>query len=372
MARVPAPGVDLIKKFEGCRLEAYPDPLTGGKPYTIGWGSTRKKDGSPFYPGERITQQEADDLLIWQIEQSYLPPQEQIPGWAGLNDNQRGAVLSFAYNLGARFYGSSGFETISRVLRTQDWSQIEYAFTLYRNPGSNVEEGLLRRRLNEAQVFLAGTSGRSLSPAGQQYLSSSRRTYGGSANISNEALTYLANRSGSQGGGSQTGGNQTGGNQGKGNQSGGNPVGPPPPPPPGGRRTLFFTIPNMQGADVLEAQKALLRKGAGVVADGFFGPSTKAAVERFQQVNGLVADGVLGPATWERLLERILYLSDPFMVGDDVAKVQRALIQRGYGLTADGVFGPGTDRSIRQFQAQQGLVADGIVGPQTLTRLGVA
>jgi hypothetical protein len=44
----PASGLKLIKEFEGCHLKAYPDPLSGNLPITIGWGTTRKKDGSPF------------------------------------------------------------------------------------------------------------------------------------------------------------------------------------------------------------------------------------------------------------------------------------------------------------------------------------
>ncbi|MBD0267147.1 MAG: peptidoglycan-binding protein [Cyanobacteria bacterium Co-bin8] len=363
MVRVPAPGIELIKKFEGSHLAAYPDPLTKGRPYTIGWGSTRRKDGRPFELGEQITAQEAEDLLIWQIEQDYLPPQERIPGWASFNDNQRGAVLSFAYNLGARFYGSSGFETLSRTLRNQDWAQIEYAFVLYRNPGTNVEEGLLRRRLTEADVFLTGMPGLGLSAAGRTYLNVGRRTYSGNSNISNEARTYLASRSGSgtvapSGGTGST--PTTGSSTGKG-----------PAPATVNRRTLFLTTPNMQGDDVLEAQRALVRKGAGVVADGVFGPATRTAVERFQQVNGLVADGAVGPVTWARLLERVLYLANPPMTGDDVVRVQRALTSQGYNLTADGVFGSATEQAIRQFQSRQGLVADGVAGPLTLARLGL-
>jgi peptidoglycan hydrolase-like protein with peptidoglycan-binding domain/GH24 family phage-related lysozyme (muramidase) len=358
MARVPAPGIELIKKFEGSHLVAYPDPLTKGRPYTIGWGSTRRKDGRPFELGERITQQEADDLLYWQIEQDFLPAQERIPGWASFNDNQRGAVLSFAYNLGARFYGSSGFETLSRTLREQNWGQIEFAFVLYRNPGTNVEEGLLRRRLTEADVFLAGTPGFSLSAAGRTYLNVSRRTYSGSSNISNEARTYLASRPGS--GTAAPGGSTTAPGAGTGS-----------PVAPASRRTLFLTNPLMQGDDVRQAQQALIRKGAGVVADGVFGPATRAAVERFQQVNGLVADGVVGPATWARLLERVLYLANPPMQGDDVVRVQRALTSQGFALTADGVFGPATEQAVRQFQSRQGLAADGVVGPLTRSRLGL-
>ena len=33
-------GIDLIKEFEGCHLKAYPDPKTGGDPWTIGFGAT--------------------------------------------------------------------------------------------------------------------------------------------------------------------------------------------------------------------------------------------------------------------------------------------------------------------------------------------
>jgi lysozyme family protein/GH24 family phage-related lysozyme (muramidase) len=157
--KVPLPGVELIKKFEGCHLKAYPDPLTGGKPITIGWGTTRKKNGGEWRLGESITQAEADDLLMSQLEKDYLPPMEKIPGWNELNANQQGAILSFAYNLGAHFYGSSNFGTMTRVLKNKEWDKIEATFVMYRNPGSNVEAGLKRRRLAEAKVFLTPVSG---------------------------------------------------------------------------------------------------------------------------------------------------------------------------------------------------------------------
>ncbi|HYX19157.1 MAG TPA: lysin, partial [Nostoc sp.] len=41
MTKLPTPGLILIKEFEGCNLHAYPDPRTGGKPITIGWGATK-------------------------------------------------------------------------------------------------------------------------------------------------------------------------------------------------------------------------------------------------------------------------------------------------------------------------------------------
>lgn len=152
--KLPLPAIPLIKKFEGCYLKAYPDPRTGNLPITIGWGSTKKRDGSNWKLGESITQQEADDLLMIQLENNYLPSLQKIPVWNELNTNQQGALLSFGYNLGANFYGSSSFKSMTRVLRDKKWDEIEETFLKYRNPGSNVEVGLRRRRQAEADLFL--------------------------------------------------------------------------------------------------------------------------------------------------------------------------------------------------------------------------
>lgn len=157
MTCLPTPGVDLIKEFEGCFLKAYPDPLTGGKPITIGWGTTQKLDGSNWKLGETITQAQADEMLITQLEKNYLPKLQKIPAWNDLSENQKGAILSFAYNLGANFYNASGFTSISRLLKNPElWSdakEVARIFSLYCNPGSNVEAGLRRRRTREAQLW---------------------------------------------------------------------------------------------------------------------------------------------------------------------------------------------------------------------------
>jgi len=147
--------IAIIKEFEGFYAKAYPDPLSGNLPITIGYGSTRRRDGSTFKLGDVVTRAEAEDLLAYQIEYQYCPPHIRIPTWAGMNSNQQSALLSFAYNLGAAWYGNSGFRSLTRVVgdRSQ-WSKIRATLQLYRNPGSRVEAGLLRRRNAEADLFL--------------------------------------------------------------------------------------------------------------------------------------------------------------------------------------------------------------------------
>lgn len=158
MTNLPTPGVNLIKEFEGCFLKAYPDPLTGDKPITIGWGATKKLSGSNWKLGETITQAQADEMLITQLEKNYLPPLQKIPSWDDLTTNQKGAILSFGYNLGSNFYNTSGFSSISRLLKNSDlWGDVKEVtrvFSLYCNPGSNVEAGLRRRRIAEAKLWL--------------------------------------------------------------------------------------------------------------------------------------------------------------------------------------------------------------------------
>jgi lysozyme len=152
----PASGLKLIKEFEGCHLTAYPDPLSGNLPITIGWGTTRKKDGSSFKLGDKITQKAADDLLMEQCKKEFLPSLRKIPGWKEMTDGQRGSLLSFAYNLGAGFYGSGDFNTITKRLKNKEWDLVPDALYLYRNPGSNVEAGLARRRKAEGESWKKG------------------------------------------------------------------------------------------------------------------------------------------------------------------------------------------------------------------------
>jgi lysozyme len=153
---VPMMGIKLIKEFEGCHLSAYPDPLTGGLPITIGWGSTRDKNGQPFQMGDKITQQEADELLITQCKNQFLPALRKIPHWSEMSDGKRGALLSFAYNLGAGFYNGDNFNTITKRLKNKEWDMVPDALYLYRNPGSNVEAGLARRRKAEGEAWKKG------------------------------------------------------------------------------------------------------------------------------------------------------------------------------------------------------------------------
>ncbi len=152
---LPEGGIRLIKEFEGCHLYAYNDPLTGGLPITIGWGSTRDFNGKPFKIGDTITQFQADQLLYDQLKKEFLPKLSKIPYWSEMNDNQRGALLCFAYNLGGDFYGSSDFNTITKVLKNKEWSKVPEALKLYCNPGTNVESGLLRRRTAEGKLWIS-------------------------------------------------------------------------------------------------------------------------------------------------------------------------------------------------------------------------
>jgi len=136
-------------------LNAYPDPLTGGLPITIGWGSTKDFNGEPFKMGRKITQEYANKLLEFDLTHRFIPSLKKIPYWSEMNDNQRGALLSFAYNLGASFYGNGGFNTLTRNLSQKNWKSIPETLRMYRNPGSNVEAGLLRRRVAEGKLWIS-------------------------------------------------------------------------------------------------------------------------------------------------------------------------------------------------------------------------
>jgi GH24 family phage-related lysozyme (muramidase) len=152
-----AAALKIIKEFEGCHLEAYADPLHGWDVATIGYGTTRYSDGRKVKQGDKINAIEADMLLRQEIDRIAEKLRATVPFWAAMADHQKCALISFAYNLGSGFYGAQGFETISRELREKNWPAVPAALLLYRNPGTNVEAGLKRRREAEGRLW-AGNS----------------------------------------------------------------------------------------------------------------------------------------------------------------------------------------------------------------------
>ncbi len=143
----------LIQQFEGCHLDAYPDPASGGEPWTIGWGTTRYGDGRKVKKGDRLNRVEADMLLRQEVDRIAAKLRKTVPHWREMADHQQCALVSFAYNLGSGFYGSTGFETISRKLADHAWDDVPETMLLYRNPGTNVEAGLKRRREAEGKLW---------------------------------------------------------------------------------------------------------------------------------------------------------------------------------------------------------------------------
>jgi N-acetylmuramoyl-L-alanine amidase len=140
-------------------------------------------------------------------------------------------------------------------------------------------------------------------------------------------------------------------------------------------RPAFPLMPGQQGEAIADLQRRLSAVGFNPgPPDGAFGPETLAALNSFQGRRGLRVEGRCDATTWSALLEagytlgdRLLYLSQPMLRGDDVAELQRRL--GGLGFDAgriDGIFGPDTDRAVREFQKNAGLTIDGLTGPATL------
>ena len=150
--------VKLIKEFEGCHLSAYPDPLHGWDVATIGYGTTRYQDGRKVKQGDKVTVIEADQLLTQEVERIAKHLYGKIPYWNEMRVSQQSALISFAYNVGSDFYGTKNFETITTRLRDKQWDKVPAAMLLYRNPGTSVEAGLVRRRGTEGRLWAQNTA----------------------------------------------------------------------------------------------------------------------------------------------------------------------------------------------------------------------
>jgi len=140
-------GVDLIKEFEGCLLTAYPDPGTGGKPWTIGYGATLI-NGKPVTPGMRITQDIADKLLLEDIERHADPVRDMVSGYA--TQGQFDALVSFAFNVGVNALKRS---TLLRKHMEGDHEGAANEFAKWTLASGKRLAGLVRRRAAEASLY---------------------------------------------------------------------------------------------------------------------------------------------------------------------------------------------------------------------------
>jgi len=140
-------GISLIKEFEGCRLTAYLDSVGV---WTIGYGWTYPVDGKSIRRGMTINQATAERLLktgLVGYENDILKLVR-----VRLNQNQFDALVSFAYNLGARALSTS---TLLRKLNTGDYRAAADEFLRWDKAGGQTLTGLTRRRKAERELFLS-------------------------------------------------------------------------------------------------------------------------------------------------------------------------------------------------------------------------
>lgn len=148
--RIGPDGIALIQRFEGLarqradgKIAAYPDPGTGGAPWTIGWGAT----GHGIGPGTVWSREEADARLAADLER-YAADVVRALGAAPTSQRQFDALVSFHYNTGA----------IARAILTRkhiagDFRGAAAEFSRWNRAGGRVLAGLTRRRAAERALY---------------------------------------------------------------------------------------------------------------------------------------------------------------------------------------------------------------------------
>jgi lysozyme len=145
----------LIQHYESCVLEAYPDPKTGGDPWTIGWGAT----GPGITKGVVWTQRRADERL--QADIAERDEDASLAIHVPVTQGQFDAFVSILFNVG---YGSKERDgiirlrngspsTLLRLLNAGNHGAAREEFAKWVSPGTSVTRGLKRRRRAEQALY---------------------------------------------------------------------------------------------------------------------------------------------------------------------------------------------------------------------------
>jgi len=133
-------GIDLIKRFEGCRLEAY---KCSAEVLTIGYGHTGgvKED-------DTITQEEADKLLKADVFKFEKNVEDNVK--VELNQSQFDALVAWTFNLGV---GNLRSSTMLQKLNNEDYTSVPSEMKRWNKAGGKTLDGLIRRRKAESLLF---------------------------------------------------------------------------------------------------------------------------------------------------------------------------------------------------------------------------
>lgn len=138
-------GLALIKSFEGLELKAYPDPGSGGDPWTIGYGAT----GAGIHKGVVWTQAMADNRLADDVSR-FADGVAKLIGSAPTTQGQFDAMTSLAFNVGLGNFGSS---TLLKKHRAGDYAGAASEFARWNKASGKILAGLTRRREAETKVY---------------------------------------------------------------------------------------------------------------------------------------------------------------------------------------------------------------------------
>ena len=138
-------GIDLLKRFEGFCPAAYPDPATGGEPYTIGYGFTTGVE-----LGDTITPEDAETRL--KVEMSKFEIGVSLLVTHPPDPNQLAAMVCLAYNIGLGNFSTS---TTLRRHNSGDLYGAANAILLWNRANNKIMQGLINRREAERSLYLA-------------------------------------------------------------------------------------------------------------------------------------------------------------------------------------------------------------------------
>ena len=141
-------GIPTIRKFEGLRLEAYKCPAGV---WTIGYGSTFYENGSKVQQEDKITLDRADRLLFDIVMKFEISVRGLVK--SKINDNQLGALTSFAFNVGVTNFRKSTL--LKKVNANPSDATIRNEFMRWTRAGGKVLKGLVTRREAEANLYFS-------------------------------------------------------------------------------------------------------------------------------------------------------------------------------------------------------------------------